>query len=150
MNWSEFFTSLSDEEKDAIAILRVMECTNGVIQYALRGKENYALSVEDTREAMQFSMGAIKRMCIPLSSGDLTFTPETEEVLRKVRELYINGAKKGDDEAYEEFMEVSRISAQAMGRERLLQAAKTIREEADCKPLCENVSWGVGYLFQFL
>ena len=149
-NWYKFFDSLSEEEKDNIALLRVMECTNGIIQYAHRDGASYKLSIEETREAMRFSMGSIKRMTIPLLSGDVTFETETEKVLREIRELYINGIKRGNNESYEEFMEVSLISAQVMGMERIQRAAKTIREEVDCEPLCRNVKWGVEYLAQFL
>ena len=59
-NWKELYDSLPDTEKDKIAILRVMECTNGVIQHAFRDGEEYALPVEETRKAMKFSMSCIK------------------------------------------------------------------------------------------
>ena len=32
--WDLIFQNLSDSEKDKIAVLRVMECANGVIQHA--------------------------------------------------------------------------------------------------------------------
>ena len=35
-NWKEIYGNLPSDELDKIAILRVMECTNGVIQYAFR------------------------------------------------------------------------------------------------------------------
>jgi len=150
MNWFSFFDNLSDDEKDKIAILRVMECTNGVIQHAHRGSEPYALSIEDTREAMKFSMGAMKRMTIPLKSGNVTFTPETEKVLRQIRELYISGVKQGNREDFDEFMMASVGSSRAVGKERLLNAAKTIQKDVNCKPICEHTSWGVGYLVGLL
>ena len=45
-NWKELYENLPPEELDKIAILRVMECTNGVIQHSFRDNEEYALSVE--------------------------------------------------------------------------------------------------------
>ena len=33
-DWTEQYGNLPDSELDKIAVLRVMECTNGVIQYA--------------------------------------------------------------------------------------------------------------------
>ena len=150
MNWTTFFDNLSDSEKDKIAILRVMECTNGVIQHAHRDNANHALSIEDTREAMKFSMGCMKRMQIPLKDETITFEPETEEVLRQVRELYISGVKNGVEEDFDEFMRASEASVKGVGKMRLVEASKTIRDEFD-NPISRNVNWGLGYLLhQFL
>ena len=35
-DWKTIFNSLSDGEKDKVAVLRVMECANGVMQHAHR------------------------------------------------------------------------------------------------------------------
>ena len=112
-NWKEIYGNLPSEELDKIAILRVMECTNGVIQYAFRDNAEYALSVEETRRAMKFSMGCIKRMEIPLKEETITFAPETEELMRQARDLYVSGVKMGSDEDFEEFMRISEATAQA-------------------------------------
>ena len=77
-----------------------MECTNGVIQYSFRDKLADALSPEETRKAMKFSMSSIKNMEIPLTSETITFDGATADIMRDVRELYLAGAKRGDDEAY--------------------------------------------------
>jgi hypothetical protein len=149
MDWTNFFNNLSDEEKDKIAILRVMECTNGVIQHAHRDGASYALPIEETREAMQFSMGAIKRMTIPLHDKDITFEPETEVVLRKIRDLYISGVKNGHEENYQEFMRASEASVQGVGWERLVEAAKVIHKEFD-NPIGVYSNYGLQYLSQFV
>jgi len=149
MNWTEFFNGLSDSEKDKIAVLRVIECTNGVLQHAFRDGAPWALSVEETREAMQFSMGCMKRMEIPLSSGSVTFEPETEQTLRKVRELYIAGVKNGVEESFKEFMEASEASVKAVGSHRLMDAGRTVRREIK-GPISQYVDYGVNYLSQFL
>ena len=44
-DWNTIFSNLSDTEKDKIAILRVMECANGVMQHAFRGKQIFAYSL---------------------------------------------------------------------------------------------------------
>jgi altronate dehydratase len=72
-NWDELFGNLSDEEKNKIAILRVIECSNGVIQHMFRAHDEDALSIEETRDAMKFSMGCMKTMTIPLKSHTVTF-----------------------------------------------------------------------------
>ena len=111
-DWKQIYSDLPEEELDKIAVLRVMECTNGIIQYAHRDNASYKLSIEDTRRAMKFSMGCIKRMRIPLKEETITFAPETEKLMHEARDLYVRGVKFGDDEAYAEFMEISKATAQ--------------------------------------
>ena len=147
-NWKELYENLPPEELDKIAILRVMECTNGVIQHSFRDNEEYALSVEETRKAMKFSMSCIKRMEIPLKEETITFAPETEELMRQARDLYVSGVKMGNDEDFEEFMKVSAATAQACGVERITAAARILKENVDAFP-SETLSWGVRYLMQF-
>jgi hypothetical protein len=125
-----------------------MECTNGIIQYAFRDGEDYALSIDDTRRAMKFSMSCMKRMQIPLKEETITFAPETEELMRQARDYYVRGYKQGDTEALQEFNEISRASAQACGVERLVTAKKLLEENVDDIP-SNTLQWGLGYLMQF-
>jgi hypothetical protein len=147
-DWKKVYSELPPEELDKVAILRVMECTNGVIQHAFRDNAEYALSVEETRRAMKFSMGCMKRMEIPLKKETITFAPETEELMRQARDLYVSGVKMGNDEDFEEFMKVSAATAQACGVERIIAGAKILKENVDDIPP-EALVWGVGYLMQF-
>ena len=146
-DWQSLFETLSEEEKDGIALLRVMECTNGVIQFAYRGNEPWALPIEKTREVMNFSMGCIKRWTIPLKEGDVTFSPETVEILKEVRELYQKGKK--DDAAFAEFMRASAATVKVCGKERIMKASKVLAENFDVFP-DGTLNWGVNYLMQFL
>jgi hypothetical protein len=147
-NWKEIYGNLPDEELDKIAILRVMECTNGIIQYAFRDGADYALSVDDTRRAMKFSMGCMKRMEIPLKEGLLTFAPETQDLMRQARDFYVRGYKQGDSEALAEFQAISEATAQACGVDRLISAKKILEENVDDIPP-DTLQWGLGYLMQF-
>ena len=147
-NWKELYDSLPDTEKDKIAILRVMECTNGVIQHAFRDGEEYALPVEETRKAMKFSMSCIKNMAIPLKEETITFEPETEELMRQARDLYVSGVKQGSDEDFAEFMRISEASAQACGLQRLIKARQVLEENVDDLPP-NTLNWGLAYLMQF-
>jgi len=149
MNWAHFFENLSDEDKDKIAVLRVIECTNGVIQHAHRDSAPYALPIEDTREAMQFSMGCMKRMEIPVNDKTITFSKEVEEVLRQIRVLYISGVKNGNEEDFQEFMKASEASVKGVGYNRLVGATEFIRENLK-GPIAEHADWGRNYLSQFL
>ncbi len=150
MNWTHFFNNLSNEEKDKIAVLRVMECTNGIVQHAHRDGASNALPIEETREAMKFSMGCMKRMEIPLKDELIRFAPETEAALREVRKLYISGVKNGNEEDYMEFMRASEASAKGVGLEKIIQAAGLIKSQMECPPIADHSAWGASYLFQFL
>ena len=87
-------------------------------------------------------------MEIPLKEETITFAPETEELMRQARDLYVSGVKMGNDEDFEEFMKISAATAQACGVDRLISAAKTLRENVDDIPP-DTVRWGIGYLMQF-
>jgi len=129
-DWEIIFESLPDEELDKLAVLRILECSNGVFQYMYRDGDKNALSIEDTRRLMGFSMSSIKRQQIVLDSETIEFTPRVKEIMTKVRDLYLKGAKHGDDDAYAEFLKSSLACLQACGLDRL-EAAKD-KLFADC------------------
>ena len=147
-DWEEVFDKLSDSELNKIAVLRVMECTNGVIQHAFRDKTPNALSIEETRATMKFSMSCMKNMAIPLKEETITFKPKTEELLRHVRDLYVSGFKQGNEEDFTEFMKISKATVQVCGLQRLLDAKKILEENVDVFP-SGTLDWGVSYLMQF-
>ena len=101
-DWTSAFNGLSSEELDKLAVLRVMECANGVIQHMYRDKDPDALSDEDTRKAMGFSMSSIKRMQIVLESETIDFDEHTKD--RKGRTVVrpSDAAKKSADTLLEE------------------------------------------------
>ena len=147
-DWKELYGNLPDSELDKIAVLRVMECSNGVIQYAFRDGLEHALPIEQTREVMKFSMSCIKNMTIPLKEETITFLPETQELMRQAREFYINGVKKGSDKDYAEFMRISEATAQVCGMRRIIDAKKILEQNVDVFPP-GTLDWGVSYLMQF-
>ena len=147
-DWEEIYGNLPDTEKDKIAVLRVMECTNGVIQHAFRDNEEWALPIEETRKAMKFSMSCMKNLAIPLKDETITFEPETQELLREARNYYISGVKNGSDEDFAEFMRISEATAVAIGLERIMNGAKILKENVDDIP-ADKLHWGVAYLMQF-
>ena len=147
-DWKEIYSNLPDTEKDKIAVLRVMECTNGVIQHAYRDNEEWALPIEETRKAMKFSMSCMKNLAIPLKDETITFEPETQELLREARNYYISGVKNGSDEDFAEFMRISEATAVVVGIERIMNGAKILEENVDDIP-ADKLHWGVAYLMQF-
>ena len=147
-DWKTIFNSLSDGEKDKVAVLRVMECANGVMQYAYRDKQIYALSPYETRRAMKFSMGCMKTMSIPLKVNTITFEEETADILREVRELYVSGFKTGNDEDMQEFLRASKANLNAVGPKRILEAKQIVSDEVDAIPDVA-LDWGLQYIFGF-
>ena len=147
-NWNQIFENLSDTEKDKVAVLRVMECANGVMQHAYREKQIFAYSTYETRKAMKFSMSCMKRMQIPLKDETIAFEPETEKLLREVRDLYISGFKNGNEEDFKEFMVVSGACIRALGKDRIVKAKDILAQNTTDIPL-QALDWGVRYINQF-
>ena len=148
-DWKSEFEALSSEELDALAVLRVMECTNGILQYMFRDNDPEALSVEDTRKAMGFSMSSIKRMQIVLEDGTIDFADDTKEIMGRVRELYLAGMKRGDDEAYEKFLDASHACLLACGVERLFTAKQRLYNHCYFMPP-HSWDWGLAYCLSFM
>ena len=122
-DWTEVFDRVTNEELNKLAVLRIIETTNGIIQYMFRDKADDALTIEETREAMGFSMSSIKRMRIVLENEVIEFSDDTKRIMGDVRDLYLRGMKRGDDEAYAEFLVASLACLKACGLDRL-EAAK--------------------------
>ena len=148
-DWTYEFNALSDAELDKLAVLRVMECANGVIQYMYRDKDPDALSDEDTRKAMGFSMSSIKRMQIVLESETINFDEHTKDLMGQVRELYIQGMKRNDDEAYAKFLVASLACLKACGINRLEAARDKLFNDCYHFPPY-TYQWGIDYIRGFM
>ena len=148
-NWNKIFEALPDEEQDKLALLRVIETSNGVIQSLYRNGDPDALSLEETRAAMKFSMSAMKTQTIPLGDEVITFAPETAEIMSKVRELYISGFKQQNQEDYEEFMVASVANLDAIGKERILKARTILFDNLYEIPHF-TLDWGLSYIYSLM
>jgi len=148
-NWNKIFEKLPDEEQDKLALLRLIECSNGCIQHSFRNGDVDALSPEETRIAMKFSMSAMKTQTIPLGDEVIVFAPETAEIMREVRELYISGFKQQNDEDYEEFMRASVANLNAIGKERILKARTILFNDLYEIP-AHCLDWGISYIFSIM
>ena len=145
-DWNFIFQALPDEEQDKLALLRLIECSNGCIQHSFRNGDVDALSPEETRVAMKFSMSCMKTQTIPLGDEIITFAPETAEIMREVRELYISGFKQQNDEDYEEFMRASVANLNAIGKERIIDARQILFCSLYEIPV-HCLEWGIQYIF---
>jgi hypothetical protein len=148
-DWTDTFKLLPDEELDKIALLRIIETSNGICQYMLRNNDPDALSIEDTRKAMGFSMSSIKRQRIVLESETIEFAPETKKIMTDVRNLYVSGMKMNNDDDYAEFLRSSLACLQVCGVERLERAKNKLF--ADCYALPAYAwDYGMSYCRNFL
>ena len=145
-DWDTIFQALSEEELEKLALLRVIESANGCIQHSFRNEDTDALSPEETRIAMKFSMGCMKTQTIPLGDEVITFAPETAEIMREVRELYISGFKQQNDGDYEEFMRASVANLNAIGKYRILDARQILFDNLYEIPV-HCLDWGISYIF---
>jgi len=119
-NWKDIWSSQSEIVLDATALIRVLECTNGCVQYAFRDGSLKALSLEQTRDCMKLSMGTMKTKILPLPDGtDFPLPKECHEIMDTARELYIRGFKQGDNDALEEFYALSKAHFQVLGKKRI-------------------------------
>ena len=148
-NWNKIFEALPDEEQDKLALLRLVECTNGVIQHMHRNGDPDALSLEETRTAMKFSMSAMKTQTIPLGDEVIVFAPETARIMSEVRELYISGFKQQNQEDYEEFMVASVANLGAIGKERILKARTILFDNLYEIPHF-TLEWGLSYIYSLM
>ena len=148
-DWTTLFESLPDEELDKLAVLRLIECTNGLIQFMYRDKDPHALSVEETRTAMGFSMSAIKRMQIVLDNETIDFAEPTKDIMADVRKLYISGMKQNNDDDYAEFMKASIACMNACGHYRLKTAKDKLFSNCYAFPPY-TYDWGFSYCLSLL
>ena len=115
--WYKIWSECTPEVLDATAIIRVMECTNGCVQYAFRGETARALSVDQTRLAMKTSMSAIKTKKLPLPTGEVIQMPdEAIPLMDEARDLY-QKMKTRDIDAYDEFFALSTAHFHVLGKE---------------------------------
>jgi len=143
------FKTLPDEELEKLALLRVIEASNGCIQHSFRNGDADALSPEETRTAMKFSMGCMKTQKIQLGEEVITFAPETAEIMKEVRELYISGFKQQNEIDYEDFMRASVANLNAIGKERILKARTILFDNLYEIPQ-HTLDWGLSYIFSLM
>lgn len=115
--WYKIWSAQSQEVLEATALIRVMECTNGCVQYGYRRESPRALSIEQTRECMKVSMSAIKTKRLPLPTGEVIDMPEEAiPLMDEARQLY-QKMKTRDEAAYDEFFALSTAHFHVLGKE---------------------------------
>ena len=119
--WYKKWNCQYEETIQLTSLVRAIECTNGCVQWAFRDKKEDALNVEKTRECMKVSMSFIKNKVLEFPGGrhSITIPKHMHGIMNEVRDLYIRGAKKGDDKAYEEFLIQSKAHLHVIGKQQI-------------------------------
>lgn len=119
----EALRAYSPEELDSLALLRVLEVTNGCTQWGFRRGDAEALSAERTRECMRVVIGFIKQKRIQWKDGSsVGFTPRIECLIEQGRSLYQKAFKENDAEAQCSYFAASTAQFIVYGKDRLLEA----------------------------
>lgn len=117
-------------ELDKLALLRVLEITNGCTQWGFRRQDEHCLSADQTRECMRKVIGFIKAKQIDLPSGEsIHFTPAIEKLIEEGRDLYQDAFKKNVAGAEEAYYAYSTAQFIVYGRQRLSQAMAVVKQE---------------------
>jgi hypothetical protein len=81
-----------------------LEVTNGCTQWAYRLEKEDRLPLEKTRECMNLSMSTIKHQRLILKTGEiLEFSPTVKNIMREIRDIYIDGFKNNIEGKEQEF-----------------------------------------------
>ena len=94
-------------------------------------------------------MSSIKRMQIVLENETIDFAPETKEIMGRVRELYVSGMKRNNDEDYAEFMKASIACMNACGLAKLKSAKDRLFSNCYAFP-AYTYDWGLSYCISLL
>jgi hypothetical protein len=122
--------SFGDQELDNMAKIRVLEVTNGCLQWSFRRQDPECLSAEQTRECMQVVVGFIKRKQLYFpSQGLLTFAPDTERYLGQNRQLYHDAFKNNVPGAKRDFYAASTAQFIEFGRQRIEAAMDLVQQD---------------------
>lgn len=120
----------SQEDLDRMAELRVLEVTNGCVQWGFRRKDKQSLSVEQTRECMRKVIGFIKEKKIYFPSrGMIILNPRLQDFSEEVRQLYLDGFKNKVPEARRKFYATSTAQFIVCGSRRLEAAMELVKQD---------------------
>ncbi len=125
----EVLQEIAPEELDKLALIRVLEVTNGCLQWAFRRKDQQALSVEQTRNCMQVVIGFIKDKKIAYPNGKvLIFSPAVVQLMETVTLLYRQAFKQNIESSKEEYLVHSTAQFIVFGQKRMQWAEAEVKQ----------------------
>lgn len=128
VQYQERYNKLSNRALHHLAAIRSMEVANGIVQWSYRLKKSQALTVEQTRECMQTSLGCIYTKNI----NGVEIDKSLHQVMDEVRDLYNKGFKNGDDGAMMHFYAHSAAQFSTIPYFTMKNAMKMIQNNFTC------------------
>ncbi|TAG93596.1 MAG: hypothetical protein EAZ09_13780 [Oscillatoriales cyanobacterium] len=142
---------IESKELDKLAILRVLEVTNGCTQWGFRRKDEQCLSVEQTRECMKKVIGFIQDKKIDLPSGEsIHFTSSIKHLMDEARELYQDAFKKNIADKEKEYYAYSTALFLVCGRPRLNAASQLVKQEFESMFTTYYIEKGRNYIAPYI
>jgi hypothetical protein len=119
--------ALPTEQLDKLALLRVLEVTNGCLQWGFRRGDAEALSADRTRDCMRTVIGFINERCITLPDGSrITFSPAVIRMIGEGQALYREAFKRNDAEARRRYFAASTAQFLVYGKPRMEVAIERV------------------------
>ena len=117
-------------ELDHLAMLRVLEVTNGCAQWGFRRQDPHCLPAEQIRVCMQTVIGFIKNKQIDFPNGQsLVFAGSLAQLIEEGRRLYQEAFKMNNPEAQREYYAYSTAQFLVYGSRRLHHALDLVKQE---------------------
>ena len=121
--------AIDPKDLDNLALLRVLEVTNGCAQWGFRRQDPGCLPADQARDCMRQVIGFIKDKRIVLPTGEtMGFSPAVEELIESGRELYHNAFKRNQPEAQRAYYAASTAQFLAYGPKRLQWAIELVEQ----------------------
>lgn len=126
----EEFLGFPDSTLEKLAILRALEVTNGVTQWAFRRGDEEALPVEKNRICMNMVMGFMKQIEMEFPSrGKIEFNEVEKEFVRAGRKIYQDAFKHNVKGVDRQFYAGSTAQFIAYGHDRLNRAMALVKQD---------------------
>jgi hypothetical protein len=121
---------VAPEELEKLAIIRVVEVTNGCTQHGFRRNDENCLTVEQTRDCMKKVIGFMNNQRVDFPSGkSISFNESTNQLMREVRELYQDAFKNNIPDQEREFYAYSTANFLVIGHQRFENALQLVKQE---------------------
>lgn len=149
--WIDIWSKQTDLSLEHAALIRAVECTNGCVQYAYRDSDSDALDIEQTRICMKISMHMMNTKRIECPDGSvIEIDPVIHNILDDVREIYISGFKKNNDEKLMEFYAQSVAQFYVIGKDKLDAALAFVRDNFENIFTPYFLERGRQYIYKYL
>lgn len=143
--------AIAPEELDNLAILRVLEITNGCTQWGFRRQDEQCLSADRTRDCMKMVIGFIKAKKIEFPDRDpIRFSPAIERLIDEGRDLYQAAFKKNVAGADREYYAYSTAQFLVYGRDRAWAAMRAIADAYEAMFSPYYIQRGRNYIAPYL